>query len=129
MRFLFRAAVAIAIFATFTLAQEDAITSKIDHPIRHVSGVVQKAGGEGVPNIDVEVFTAVGHSIVASTKTDGHGKFSTEKVDPGEYEVWFTYKPHPVFKDVMYKVTVDPKGSKEPLVVKLQSLPSAAPTP
>lgn len=102
-------------------AQEPVVIT-LDHPIRRVEGVVQNAHGEGVPNLDVEVFTAANHDIVASTRTDSKGRFSTEKVAPGAYEVSIRYKPHPVFRDVIYKVMVDAKGSKEPLLVKLQEL-------
>jgi len=108
----------MAIFAAaFCAAQE---TVKLDHPVRHIAGVVQNDKGEPVPNIDVEVYG--GRSIVAVAKSDSHGKFKTDSLEAGDYEVWFTYKPHPVFKDVIYKVTIDSKGSKEPMVVKLPSL-------
>jgi hypothetical protein len=103
--------------AALCVAQEQVA---LDHPVRRIAGVVQKANGDPVPNIDVEVFG--GRSMVANTKTDSHGKFATDRLEGGEYEVWFTYKPHPVFKDVVYKVTIDAKGSKEPMVVKLAPL-------
>ena len=91
----------------------------LDHPTRHIAGVVQKENGEPLPNIDVEVFG--GRSMIANTKTDSHGKFSLS-VEDGTYEVWFTYKPHPVFKDVIYKWTVKSKGSKGPVMVTLPAL-------
>lgn len=97
----------------------------LDHPIRHISGVVQRENGEPLPNIDVEVFG--GRSLVAAVKTDSKGKFKTDNLESGEYEVWFTYKPHPVFHDAEFKVLIDPKGSKEPWVVVLKPL-SAAPS-
>lgn len=91
----------------------------LDHPIRKIAGVVQRENGEPLPNIDVEVFG--GQSLVGNTKSDSHGKFSVP-LPNGEYEVWFTYKPHPVFKDVIYKVVLSGKGSKEVWVVKLPPL-------
>ena len=91
----------------------------LDHPIRKIAGVVQRESGETLPNIDVEVFG--GRSLIDATKSDSHGKFSVS-VPNGEYEVWFTYKPHPVFKDVQYKVVVNGKGSKETWVVKMPAL-------
>lgn len=113
-----RTAVAITFLAGMLCSAQENV--KLDHAVRHISGVVQRESGEPVPNIDVEVYG--GRSIIAVAKTDSHGKFKTDSVEPGEYEVWFTYKPHPAFKDVIYKLTVDPKGSKEPIIVKLPSL-------
>ncbi len=119
MRTLLRAALPIVVFfAGICAAQEVKIT--LDRPIRHIAGVVQNEKGEPVPNIDVEVFG--GQSLIGATKTDSHGKFSADKFEPGEYEVWFTYKPHPVFHDMEYKLKIDPKGSKEPWVVVLRPL-------
>ena len=97
----------------------------LDHSIRHISGVVQRENGETIPNIDVEVFG--GRNLEAAAKTDSKGKFKTDSVEPGEYEVWFTYKPHPVFHDAEFKVKIDPKGSKEPWIVVLKPL-SASPS-
>ena len=111
------AIVAFALATAFCAAQEQI---KLDHPVKHIAGVVQNADGEPLPNIDVEVFA--GRVIVAATKTNSRGKFSTDSLEAGDYEVWFTYKPHPVFKDVIYKLTVSPKGSKEPIVVKMPVL-------
>lgn len=107
----------IAFSAALCVAQEQV---KLDHPIKRIQGVVQRENGEPEPNIDVEVFG--GRSLVANTKTDSHGKFAADRLEPGEYEVWFTYKPHPVFKDVVYRVTIDAKGSREAMVVKLEPL-------
>ena len=95
------------------------VKATLDHPIRKIAGVVQRENGEPLPNIDVEVFG--GQSLVGNTKTDSHGKFSVP-LQNGEYEVWFTYKPHPVFKDLIYRVVVSGKGSKEAWVVKLPPL-------
>lgn len=117
MRTFLGIALAWAAWASGAQAQEQI---RLDHPVRRITGVVQKANGETVPNIDIEVFA--GQSLIAATKTNSHGKFAAEAVEPGAYEVWFTYKPHPVFKDLILKVTVDPKGSKEPIVVKLSPL-------
>lgn len=118
MRLIYRIALALVLFAAIGCFAQEQL--KLDHPVRRIAGVVQRENGEGVPNIDVEVFG--GRSLIATAKTDSKGKFSTDHMEPGDYEVWFTYKPHPVFKDVIYKITVDPKGSKEPIVVKLQQL-------
>jgi hypothetical protein len=118
MRSLLVIALFVAAYAAVPCAAQ--VQVKIDHPIRHIAGLVQKPNGDPAPNIDVEVFG--GRSLIANAKTDSHGKFSTDGVEPGEYEVWFTYKPHPVFKDVIYKLTINSKGSKEPIVVKLQPL-------
>jgi hypothetical protein len=118
MKLIHRFALTFAFFAAVSCFAQEQI--KLDHPVRRIAGVVERENGEGVPNIDVEVFG--GRSLIATAKTDGKGKFSTDHVEPGEYEVWFTYKPHPVFKDVIYKLTIDPKGSKEPIVVKLHPL-------
>jgi hypothetical protein len=95
------------------------VKETLDHPIKKISGVVQRENGEPLPNIDVEVFG--GESLIDATKSNGHGKFSVS-VPNGEYEVWFTYKPHPVFKDLQYKVVVSGKGSKEQWVVKMPPL-------
>lgn len=110
--------VATVMFSAALCAAQDQV--KLDHPVRRIAGVVQKANGDPVPNIDIEVFG--GRSMVANTKTDSHGKFAADRLEAGEYEVWFTYKPHPVFKDVIYQVTIAAKGSKEPIVVKLVPL-------
>ena len=118
MRMLLAIAFMFAISAAIPCAAQ--VQVKLDHPIRHIAGVVQKPNGDPAPNIDVEVFG--GRSLIANSKTDSHGKFSTDGMEPGEYEVWFTYKPHPVFKDVIYKIIINPKGAKEPIVVKLQPL-------
>jgi hypothetical protein len=118
MRLLIRVAILPAIFAALFCAAQEQV--KLDHPVKHIAGVVQRVDGEPLPNIDVEVFA--GRVIVAATKTNSHGKFSTDSLEAGDYEVWFTYKPHPVFKDVIYKLTVSPKGSKEPIVVKMPVL-------
>jgi hypothetical protein len=121
MRTLFRATIAGAMLTvSFGWAQQPV---KLDHSIRRITGVVQNARGETVPNIDVEVFG--GQNLIAAARTDSHGKFQTDQLESGEYEVWFTYKPHPVFHDAEYKVTVDPKGSKDPWIVKLQPLSAA----
>jgi hypothetical protein len=109
---------AVVILLAALCAAQEQVT--LDHPVRRIAGVVQKANSEPVPNIDIEIFG--GRSMVANTKTDSHGKFSADRLEAGEYEVWFTYKPHPVFKDVVYKVTIDAKGSKEAIVVKLAPL-------
>lgn len=105
--------------AIFCAAQEP-VQVTLDHSVRRIAGVVRKEDGATVPNIDVEVFG--GGSIVSATKTDSHGKFSADSLEPGDYEVWFTYKSRQVFYDAVYKVTVAAKGSKEPIVVKLKSL-------
>jgi Carboxypeptidase regulatory-like domain len=103
---------------SFSLAQQPV---RLDHPIRHVQGVVQRESGEAIPNIDVEVYG--GRSLVAVAKTDSKGKFKTDSLEPGEYEVWFLYKSRPVFHDAQFKVTVDAKkGSKDPWIVVLKPL-------
>ncbi len=93
---------------------------KLDHSLRRIQGVVQRENGEPLPNIDVGVYG--GRSLVAVARTDSKGKFKTDSLEPGEYEVWFVYKSRPVFHDAEYKVTVDPKGSKEAWVVVLKPL-------
>ena len=93
---------------------------RLDHPIHRIQGVVQRENGEPLPNIDVEVYG--GKSLVAVARTDSKGKFKTDSVPPGEYEVEFSYKSRPVFQDAIFQVTVDPKGSKEPWVVVLKKL-------
>jgi hypothetical protein len=103
--------------ATWSVAQ---MQVTLDHPVRRIEGVVQNEKGEPLPNIDVEVFG--GRSLIGTAKSDSHGKFKTDSFEPGEYEVWFTYKPHPVFKDVIYKIRVNAKGSKEPIVITMPSL-------
>ena len=93
---------------------------KLDHSLKRIQGVVQRENGEPIPNIDVEVYG--GRSLVAVGKTDSKGKFKTDSLEPGEYEVWFLYKPRPVFHDAEYRVTVDAKGSKDAWVVVLKPL-------
>lgn len=111
---VFVALVILSFLSLGSFAQEKVT---LDHPVKKIAGVVERENGEPLPNIDVEVFG--GQAMIANTKTNSHGKFSVGELEPGQYEVWFTYKPHPVFKDVIYKITVDRKGSKEPIVIKL----------
>ena len=113
---LLRTWLVVAACCVFCAAQ---VKVTLDHSIRKIAGVVQRENGDPLPNIDVEVFG--GQSLVGNTKSDSHGKFSVP-LPSGEYEVWFTYKPHPVFKDVIYKVMLSGKGSKEPWIVKLPAL-------
>lgn len=120
MKALIRIAAGLSFLAVALICAAQEVHVTLDHPIRHIAGVVQNEKGDPVPNIDVEVFG--GRNLIGATKTDSHGKFSTDRFEPGDYEVWFTYKPHPVFHDVIYKLKIDPKGSKEPLIVKLQPL-------
>ena len=107
----------LCFFAVATFAQQPV---KLDHSLKRIQGVVQRENGEPIPNIDVEVYG--GRSLVAVAKTDSKGKFKADSLEPGEYEVWFLYKPRPVFHDAEYKVTVDAKGSKEAWVVVLKPL-------
>jgi hypothetical protein len=116
MKRLLSASLFVMSCCAIAFAQEKLV---LDHPIKKIAGVVQRESGETLPNIDVEVFG--GQSLIDATKSNSHGKFSIS-VPNGEYEVWFTYKPHPVFKDVQYKVVVSGKGAKETWVVKMPPL-------
>ncbi|ABF39057.1 hypothetical protein Acid345_0052 [Candidatus Koribacter versatilis Ellin345] len=106
------------LFATLIAFAQQPV--KIDHSLKRIQGVVQRENGEPIPNIDVEVYG--GRSLVAATKTDSKGKFKADSLEPGEYEVWFLYKPRPVFHDAEYNVTVDAKGPKDAWVVVLKPL-------
>jgi hypothetical protein len=73
MRLLIRVAILPAIFAALFCAAQEQV--KLDHPVKHIAGVVQRVDGEPLPNIDVEVFA--GRVIVAATKTNSHGRFGS----------------------------------------------------
>ncbi len=124
MRSLRLFALCFALLTSLSFAQK---TVTLGHPIRHIQGVVQRENGEPIPNIDVEVYG--GRSLIAVGKTDSKGKFKTDSVEPGEYEVWFLYKSRPVFEDAQYKVVVDPKASKDPWIVVLKSRGSSSDEP
>ena len=113
---------AVLAFASLAFPQKPTI---LDHPVKKIAGIVQRESGEPLPNIDVEVYG--GRSLLTATKTDSHGKFSVNDVPPGDYDVVFSYKPHPVFNDVTLRLTLDRKGSKDPLIVKMPELSTSEP--
>lgn len=90
--------------------------SQVQH-LRRAEGMLRDTSGSAIPGAQIELRQRRAQRVIAQTRSHLDGHFVLPRIAPGEYDIYIRANG---FNPMLYHLNIDPKGSREMLLIEMQ---------